>query len=74
MRDIERFSTSNSNLYRGSVGVFLVYDIANRATFDSLSARIKYILELASNQVNLVLVGNKCDLVAQREVSFEEGR
>jgi len=39
-----------------------------------LSARVKSIKELASNQVNLVLVGNKSDLVAQREVSFEEGR
>jgi len=74
VRDIERFSTPNNNLYRGSVGVFFVYDISNRATFDSLSVRVKFLLELASNQVNLVLVGNKCDLVAQRKVSFEEGR
>ena len=74
MRGCERFSKPNLNLYRGSVEAFLVYDIANRATFDSLSARVKSILELASTQVNLVLVGNKCDLVAQREVSFEEGR
>ena len=74
MRGCERFNKPNLFLYRGTVGAFLVYDVANRATFESLSARIKCILEFASNQVNLVLVGNKCDLVAQREVSFEEGR
>jgi len=39
-----------------------------------LSAKVKSILEFASKQVNLVLVGNKCDLADKRKVSLEEGR
>lgn len=64
MRDCERFSYPNRSLYRGAIGGLIIYDIANKETFKSLSARIKFFLEYSSKQVNLVLVGNKCDLAA----------
>ena len=59
--------------YRGTVGCLLVYDITTRSTFESL---VYWLEELRSHvqNVSIALVGNKIDLEANREVSFEEGK
>ncbi|EMP27002.1 Ras-related protein Rab-17 [Chelonia mydas] len=59
--------------YRGANAALLVYDIARKATF----ARAKQWLrelekEFLHDEIVIVLVGNKTDLAAQREVTFEE--
>ncbi|XP_050771911.1 ras-related protein Rab-17 [Gopherus flavomarginatus] len=59
--------------YRGAKAALLVYDIARKATF----ARAKlWLRELEKaflpDELMIVLVGNKTDLTAQREVTFEE--
>ncbi|CAM2100088.1 unnamed protein product [Caretta caretta] len=59
--------------YRGANAALLVYDIARKATF----ARAKLWLrelekEFLHDEIVIVLVGNKTDLAAQREVTFEE--
>uniref|UniRef100_A0A8C0HFA1 Ras-related protein Rab-17 n=1 Tax=Chelonoidis abingdonii TaxID=106734 RepID=A0A8C0HFA1_CHEAB len=58
--------------YRGANAALLVYDIARKATF----ARAKLWLrelekEFLPDELVIVLVGNKTDLAAQREVTFE---
>uniref|UniRef100_A0A452HTL4 RAB17, member RAS oncogene family n=1 Tax=Gopherus agassizii TaxID=38772 RepID=A0A452HTL4_9SAUR len=58
--------------YRGANAALLVYDIARKATF----ARAKlWLRELEKaflpDELMIVLVGNKTDLTAQREVTFE---
>ncbi|XP_067405904.1 ras-related protein Rab-17 isoform X2 [Emydura macquarii macquarii] len=59
--------------YRGANAAVLVYDIAKQETF----ARAKIWLrelekEFLHDEIVIVLVGNKTDLAAQREVTFEE--
>ena len=50
----------------------LVYDIASRDSFNALQNWLTDARNLASPNIIIVLVGNKKDLEAQREVSFQE--
>ena len=53
----------------------LLYSITSRASFDELKTLLKCIQKAKHNKrVPLVLVGAKCDLENQREVSQEDGR
>ena len=58
--------------YRGAAGALLVYDIASRDSFNSLQNWLTDARNLASPSIIIILVGNKKDLDAQREVSFQE--
>lgn len=71
----ERFSRVLLPTYfRKAKGVVLVYDITNAKSFESLSAR--WVTQLhdhaASDDLAKLLVGNKSDLEASREVSREK--
>lgn len=70
----ERFRTLTSSYYRGAQGVILVYDVANRESFESL--RNTWIQELQAyanmDKLILMVVGNKID--KERAVSTEEGQ
>ncbi|TNV75492.1 hypothetical protein FGO68_gene5209 [Halteria grandinella] len=69
----ERFRPINSAYFRGSNLIFLVYDITNRETFDTLSTYfIPQISQHAAESVCLCLVGNKLDLAESRQVQQEE--
>eukprot|EP01083_Nonionella_stella_P038319 104270_1 len=49
--------------YRGAHGILLVYDIANRESFEHIKKWNGEIDKCASDQVSRILVGNKCDLL-----------
>ena len=51
----------------------LVYDITNKESFESIGGWIQSIYEHADSNVVKYLVGNKCDLVDDRKVTYEEG-
>jgi GTPase KRas protein len=53
-------------------GFILVYAINDLESFESLKSRYDRIVRNKQGQkVNIVLVGNKCDLVNERKVSEE---
>lgn len=52
--------------------MILVYDVTNRNTFLSLQKWINEVRNYTASSVVCALVGNKCDLPEQREVSVEE--
>lgn len=52
--------------------MILVYDVTNRSTFLSLQKWINEVRNYTASSVVCALVGNKCDLPEQREVSVEE--
>ena len=60
--------------YKNSACALIVYDISRRASFDSISTWIEDCKNSSPKSVFMVLVGNKCDLEKEREVSEEEGK
>lgn len=70
----EKFRTITSSYYRGAHGVIVVYDVTRRETFNNVRNWMNEISKYASESVNKLLIGNKCDNDSNRQVSFEEGK
>ncbi|MFX1410349.1 MAG: GTP-binding protein [Promethearchaeota archaeon] len=68
----ERFSSIRPMYYRGSLGALLIFDLTNSASFEHLPQWIEEIRTNVKNEIPLLLVGNKSDLVNERVVSIEE--
>ncbi|KAL9296631.1 hypothetical protein ACSQ67_022527 [Phaseolus vulgaris] len=63
----ERFRTITTAYYRGAMGILLVYDVTDEASFSSkvlnyIRNWIRNIEQHASDNVNKILVGNKADM------------
>jgi small GTP-binding protein len=59
--------------YRGAAGAMIVYDIADRQTYEDVSKWLKILREgNTSADLVIMMVGNKSDLEASRVVSTEE--
>jgi len=70
----ERFRTITSSYYRGAHGIIIVYDISDRESFDNVKQWLSEIDRYACENVNKLLVGNKCDMDSKRQVDFEEAK
>nr|XP_002129883.1 ras-related protein Rab-10-like [Ciona intestinalis] len=69
----ERFHTITTSYYRGANGIMLVYDITNTKSFENISKWLRNIEEHASEDVEKMLLGNKCDMEDKRMISKERG-
>ncbi|XP_009997727.1 PREDICTED: ras-related protein Rab-39A [Chaetura pelagica] len=59
--------------YRNSVGGLLVFDITSRRSFEHVKDWLEEAkMHVQPFQIVFLLVGHKCDLVSQREVTREE--
>ncbi|XP_049804559.1 ras-related protein Rab-4B isoform X2 [Schistocerca nitens] len=67
-----RVRSVTRSYYRGAAGALLVYDITNRDSFNALADWLSDARSLASPNIVILLVGNKKDLDAEREVTFLE--
>lgn len=52
----------------------LVYDVTNEQSFNSIGNWIRDVQQYATENVSIVLVGNKADLSSKRVVSTEQGQ
>ena len=68
----ERFRGMAGSYYRRALGVLLVYDITNKKSFENLPKWLKEIKAYTNPKTEISLIGNKCDLVKEREVRREE--
>lgn len=70
----ERFRTITHNYYRGAHGIALVYDVTHEASFNNIKKWIQDVRTYAESNVNLVLLGNKCDLKSEKVIETEKGQ
>ena len=68
----ERFRTIVNSYYRGAHGVIVVYDITSRISFESLDYWMEQIKQNATENVPILIIGNKCDLEEFRQVDKTE--
>ena len=68
----ERYKSITSAYYKGSKGAFVVYDITRKTTYDNIDKWIGELKTNGSEDVLIMLVGNKSDLEDKREVITEE--
>ncbi|XP_009329748.1 PREDICTED: ras-related protein Rab-10-like [Pygoscelis adeliae] len=69
----ERFHTLSTSYFRGAQGFVLVYDITNLDSFQSITSWMKDIHEKAGDEVDVILLGNKCDKESERVVPKQKG-
>ena len=69
----ERYRSLTSNYLRGSNGILVVFDLANKNSFEELDKWMEIIRDvIAENKIEKILVGNKSDLPEEeKEISNE---
>ena len=70
----DRFQSILINYMKGIDYFLLVYDITNKESFEKINFWMEFVKENAIGEPKFILVGNKCDLSEQRQVSFNEGQ
>lgn len=70
----ESFRSITRSYYRGAAGALLVYDITRRETFVQLEKWLNEARENASDNMVIMLIGNKVDMEHKRVVTKEEGQ
>jgi len=70
----EEYSAMRDQYMRTGQGFMLVYAITSRSSFDEIAAFHAQILRVKDkDKVPMVLIGNKCDLEQERQVTSGEG-
>jgi small GTP-binding protein len=69
----ESYRSITRIFYKGSHAVILVYDITSAVSYENARDWKKEIENNADQEVLVYLVGNRCDLEEEREISTEEG-
>ena len=71
----ERFKSMSVNVIKNVEGLILTYSIASRESFQNLDNWLKQLNDADDlSKKPIIIVGNKSDLEASREVSKDEGK
>lgn len=70
----ERYRTITTAYYRGAMGFILMYDVTNEESFNSVQDWVTQIKTYSWDNAQVILVGNKSDMEAERVVTYERGK
>ena len=70
----ERFRTITTAYYRGAMGILLVYDVTDEQSFQNIRNWIRNIEQHAADNVDKILIGNKCDMMSEKLVETARGQ
>merc|ERR1719287_417740 len=70
----ECFRTITSAYYRGADGIILVYDTTDKESFNHVDDWLNEVNRYVNESTCKILIGNKCDNTAERQVPTEEGK
>jgi len=60
--------------YLGAQAAFIVFDLTNRKSFESVKEWLKELEDfIGGREIPIIIIGNKTDLRDQREVRYEDG-
>ena len=68
----ERYKSITAVYYKGAKGVLVVYDTTSKTSFDNIDKWLGEIKDKSSEDIKLMIIGNKIDLKEFREVSNEQ--
>lgn len=60
--------------YRGAMGILLVYDVTDEQSFNNIRNWIRNIEQHAADNVDKILIGNKCDMMSEKVVETSRGQ
>lgn len=69
----ERFKPVIQTYYRAATGIMFTYSVEARETFENIERWMKHVKQHASEDICMILIGNKSD-TPNREVLYEEGK
>lgn len=69
----ETYKSITRSYFRGASGALLVFDITRRSTFESVTAWLHDLRQIAEDGIVVVLVGNKRDLCTNDEPASANG-
>ena len=69
----ERCKAITNAYYKGAKGAFVVYDITRKGSFESIDKWVNDLTGTADKKITIVIIGNKCDLEDQRQITKEQG-
>ena len=68
----EKYRSMTSSYYRGAHVALIVFDLTSHTSFEALPLWIENFYKNGPEQKNTILIGNKKDLVEERQVTQEE--
>ena len=70
----EKFRSLIPMYIREAQIILLVYDVTNKESFDSIPKWFSEVLDVKNDEAVFALIGNKIDLIDNRQVTYEEGK
>ncbi|XP_073413367.1 EF-hand calcium-binding domain-containing protein 4B-like [Dendrobates tinctorius] len=70
----ERFYSITEQFFRKADGMVIMYDVTARETFTGVRRWLNCIQEKAMDDIIILLLGNKLDCDAERQVTFDDGQ
>lgn len=68
----ERYRAVTRAYYRDAKGAIILFDLTSSDSFSHLSDWLQDVKDQAGSDIDIVVVGNKCDLMERRQVTSKE--